>query len=262
MVIMSGVPISLPAESSTRVVALSSGTLAANSAKVLSSFNTWAFKREQPSSIVQIASRITDAIRTHAPIAFVLYWGKGPRSRAAAPDVACLDFLASLGRRVEALHAPGVEFGLIFTDTHAELNGHARDAIESYFSDIGAIAAGHGFKGFRLGDIVRAAGPVSIDLSQIDEDHVDLLTLSADKWFRGGGSAREGARRYLIANMIERRAVGSAFPEAIFATFNGSEFDFLFPATLPRFYMYSLRKGCSVKPWFMDEDGRFLSSAG
>lgn len=259
---MSGVPMSLPAATCARGAAPSSNPLGADAAKVLASFNTWAFKREQPSSSLQIASLIADAIRTHAPITFVLYWGKGPRSRAAAPDVACLDFLASLGRRVGTLHAPGVEFGLIFTDTHAELNGHAREAIESYFSDIGTIAAGRGFKGFRLGDVVRAAGPVSIDLTKIDEDHVERLTLSADKWFRGGGSARDGARRYLIANMIERRAVEIAFPEAIFATFNGSEFDFLFPASLPRFYMYSLRKGCSVKPWFMDEDGRFLSSAG
>jgi L-tyrosine isonitrile synthase len=259
---MSGVPMRLSAASCARVSAPTNSTLAANAAKVLASFNTWAFKREQPSSSVQIASRIADAIRRQAPITFVLYWGKGPRSGAAAPDVACLDFLASLARRVEALHAPGVAFGLIFTDTHAVLNGHAREAIESYFSDIGTVAAGRGFKGFRLGDIVRAAGPFSLDLSDIDEDHVDLLTLSADKWFRGGGSAREGARRYLLANMIERRAVEEAFPEAIFATFNGSEFDFLFPAALPRFYMYSLRKGCSVKPWFMDADGRFLSSAG
>jgi len=259
---MSGEPISLPEASRARVPGRSCSILAADAAKVFASFNTWAFKREQPSSSVQIAGRLADAIQTRSPITFVLYWGKGPRSRAAAPDVACLDFLASLGRRVEALHAPGVEFGLIFTDTHAELNGHARDVVESYFSDIGTLAAGRGFKCFRLGDIVRAAGPASLDHAEIDEHHVDLLTLSADKWFRGAGSARDGARRYLLANMIERRAVEKAFPEAIFATFNGSEFDFLFPAGLPRFYMYSLRKGCSVKPWFMDEDGRLLTSAG
>jgi len=260
---MSGLPMSLPVVMSrTRVPAPSRGTVAADAAKVLASFNTWAFKREQPSSTEQIEGRIAHAIRTRSPIAFVLYWGKGPRSRAASPDFACLDFLVSLVRRVEALHAPGVEIRLIQTDTHAELNGHAREAVESYFSDVGSIAAHHGFKCSRLGDIVRAAGPASLDLSDIDEDHVDLLTRSADKWFRGAGSARDGARRYLLANMVERRAVEKAFPEAIFATFNGSEFDFLFPAALPRFYMYSLRKGCSVKPWFMDEDGRFLTSAG
>jgi hypothetical protein len=42
--------------------------------------------------------------------------------------------------------------------------------------------------------------------------------------------------------MIEKRAVAAAFPEAVFVTFNGSEFRDLFPATMPIFYMYSLRR--------------------
>ncbi len=258
---MSRAPMSLPVRAAGQVVKPDAGPGAAHVAKVLAAFNTWSFKREQPSNIAQIEYRIADAIRAHVPITFVMYWGKGPRNRIAPPDVACLDFLSSLSRRVAAVHAPGAEWGLIFTDTHAELNGHARGAFESYFTDVGNVAAGRDYKCFRLGDIVRAAGPVSLHLEDLNEEQVDLLTRSADKWFRGAGSSREGARRYLIANMIERRAVEKAFPEAVFATFNGSELDFLFPAALPRFYMYSLRKGCSVKPWFMDEAGRLLASA-
>ena len=38
---------------------------------------------------------------------------------------------------------------------------------------------------------------------------------------------------------------------SIFITFNGSEFRCLFPERLPIFYMYSLRRGVSVKPWFL-----------
>jgi hypothetical protein len=55
-------------------------------------------------------------------------------------------------------------------------------------------------------------------------------------------------------NMIERRAVELAFPRSIFVTFNGSEFRGLFPQRLPIFYMYSLRRGVSVKPWFLSTD--------
>jgi hypothetical protein len=52
-------------------------------------------------------------------------------------------------------------------------------------------------------------------------------------------------------NMIEKQAVEAAFPDAIFITFNGSEFRSLFPDRMPIFYMYSVRRGVAVKPWFM-----------
>ena len=259
---MSNTSLGLPAVALGRARPSSSGAATPRADKVLAAFNTWTFKREQPSSVAQIEARIADAMRAGLPVPLVLYWGKGPRNQIAAPDIACLDFLASLGRRVEAVHKPGAQIGLIFTDTHAELNGHPREAIESYFSDVGAVALRRGFRCFRLGDIVRAAEPAAVPTDNLDEEHIERLSHSADKWFRGAGTAREGARRYLAANIIERRAVETAFPEAIFATFNGSDFDFLFPTKLPRFYMYSLRKGCSVKPWFMDEAGRLLTSAG
>lgn len=257
---MSSATLGLPATASRSRPAL--GSVATSRAtKVLATFNTWSFKREQPSSAAQIEARIVDAIRADRPLTFVLYWGKGPRDSVAAPDVACLDYLASMCRRVAAVHGPGATFGLIFTDTHAALNGHPHMAYERYFTEVSGQAASRGFRGCRLGDIVRTTSPVVDDAGESDEEHVELLMRSADRWFRGAGTAHDGARRYLAANMIERQAVERAFPEAIFATFNGSDFDFLFPVRLPRFYMYSLRKGCSVKPWFMDAAGRPLMSA-
>jgi hypothetical protein len=53
---------------------------------------------------------------------------------------------------------------------------------------------------------------------------------------------------------VEKRAVEIAFPHSIFITFNGSRLRALFPKHLPIFYMYSLRRGVSVKPWFLPAD--------
>ena len=50
---------------------------------------------------------------------------------------------------------------------------------------------------------------------------------------------------------LDRRAVELAFPTSIFMTFNGSKARWLFPEHMPIFYMYSLRRGFSVKPWFL-----------
>jgi len=44
--------------------------------KVLRSFNTWSFKREQPSDPQLMLRFIADAIAAQEPIRFVLYWGK------------------------------------------------------------------------------------------------------------------------------------------------------------------------------------------
>jgi hypothetical protein len=77
------------------------------------------------------------------------------------------------------------------------------------------------------------------------------LSASATKWFKGRGTAKEGALRYYQMNMIERRVLEEAFPHSIFITFNGSKLRKLFPSRLPIFYMFSVRHGVSDKPWFL-----------
>jgi hypothetical protein len=222
--------------------------------KVLQAFNTWAFKREQPDSVASLQETIADALQLARPLPFVLYWGKGPRCELAEPDTACLDYLASLGSRVRQVYAPGASFKLIFTDTHATLNGHTPAAMAGYFDAVGQAARERGFDGCRLSELVLAAeatGAIDLADEQIPDEMLQKLGACAAKWFRGEGTVEEGAARYLQMNMIEKRSVQFAFPRSIFVTFNGSEFRSLFPERMPIFYMYSLRRGTSVKPWFL-----------
>ncbi len=221
---------------------------------VLRAFNTWSFKREQPSDSQLMLRTITDAIAAQEPLRFVLYWGKGPRCQAAAPETKCMDFLAALASRVAAVHARGAAMMLILTDTHAELNGHCREEIGRYFGEIEKMAGKYGFQTRWLGQLVSAMGESAADASaqeSIAEDMLTRLVASAQKWYHGPGTAREGALTYLRMNLVEQRAVERAFPDSIFITFNGSELRALFPRHLPIFYMYSLRRGISVKPWFL-----------
>jgi len=225
--------------------------------KVLRGFNTWAFKREQPSDPQLMLRVIESAVVKRDPIEFVLYWGKGPRHRSSALDEQCLDFLVALTSRVAASYEPGTAVSLILTDTHAELNGHSSDDIRRYFQDVTAAAARRGFATHWLGQLVRAAGAVATAAPLDDSVSETMLTSligSAQKWYRGSGTARDGALTYLRMNLIEQRVVERAFPRSIFITFNGSELRGLFPRQLPIFYMYSLRRGVSVKPWFLPSD--------
>jgi hypothetical protein len=222
--------------------------------KVLQAFNTWAFKREQPDGLATLQEAIAGAVQLARPVPFVLYWGKGPRCGLAEPDAACLDYLALLGSRVRQVYAPGASFKLIFTDTHATLNGHAPEAVESYFNAVEQAARERGFDGCWLSELVfaaEAAGAIDVAEEHIPDEVLQKLGACAAKWFRAEGTVEEGAMRYLQMNMIEKRSVQFAFPRSIFVTFNGSEFRSLFPDRMPIFYMYSLRRGTSVKPWFL-----------
>lgn len=221
---------------------------------VLRAFNTWAFKREQPSDSQLMLRTIADAIAAQEPVRFVLYWGKGPRNQAAAPEAQCFDFLSALAARVAAVYARGAAMVLLLTDTHAELNGHCREEICRYFGEIEKMAEKCGFQTRWLGQLVSALDVSASDAPAQDtiaEDVLTRLVASAQKWYHGPGTAREGALTYLRMNLVEQRAVERAFPGSIFITFNGSELRALFPRQLPIFYMYSLRRGVSVKPWFL-----------
>ena len=222
--------------------------------KIVHAFNTWAFKREQPDSVPLLLQAVSSAAQLARPVPFVLYWGKGPRCDLAAPDTDCLDYLAALMSRVRQVYEPGASLRLLFTDTHATLNGHAPQAMEVYFNAVERAARERGFDACWLSELVFAAEAASaIDLADepIPDDMLQKLVVSAAKWYHGQGTPEEGAARYLQMNMVEKRAVQFAFPQSIFVTFNGSEFRSLFPARMPVFYMYSLRRGHSVKPWFL-----------
>jgi hypothetical protein len=222
--------------------------------KILQAFNTWSFKREQPDSVPLLLQVIATAVQLVQPVPFVMYWGKGPRCDLAEPDTACLDYLASLDARVRQAYDPGASFRLILTDTHATLNGHAASDIKRYFDAVEGAARQRGFDACWLSELVFAAesaGAIDLVDEEVPQDMLERLGECAAKWFRGEGTPQEGAARYLQLNMVEKRAVQFAFPRSIFVTFNGSEFRNLFPDRMPIFYMYSMRRGTSVKPWFL-----------
>ena len=236
-------------------------SLDGRAANILRSFNTWAFKREQPSEPELMLATIVRSVERSEPVSFVLYWGKGPRCSIGHWDIECLDFLNSLARRVREVYLPGARIRLIFTDTHARLNGHLQTAIAHYFADIEKQARERGFATCWLGDLIKAPGLNNINM--VDDPPPDMLQnllACASKWYRGSSSPEQGAVDYYRMNMLEKRAVEISNPHSIFITFNGSKFRNLFPPHLPIFYMYSLRRGASTKPWFYPTDAELCTA--
>jgi hypothetical protein len=239
-----------------RAAIVPKGTASTNSTvnEVVKAFNTWAFKREQPSDINLLTTFVSDAVRRAEPLSFVAYWGKGPRDEIAEPDLQCLRYLQQMMRRIEEVHAPGAELHLVLTDSHARLNGHKMRNITRYFSAIDGAAQEFGFSTWRLKNLTDSMKP-SLKLTscsgvEYPKAILSELEKSAAKWYRGGKAIDVGARRYFDMNMIERRVIERVFPTSIFLTFNSSDLSALFPQKLPIFYMYSIKKGVGVKPWF------------
>ena len=218
---------------------------------IIKTFNTWSFKREQPDSIQKITAAVLKAVKSQQPISFVLYWGKGPRCEQAHPDMKCLGYLNELAGRITQAYQPGAAITLIFTDTHAQLNGFSLKVTHKYFAEIAISAAQLDFDYCFLGDLTRTMGQPQLTHTPPSEEMLNKLTLSASKWYQGDNSPKLAASTYYAMNMVEKQAVEAAFPDAIFITFNGSEMRELFPDNMPIFYMYSLKRGTSVKPWFL-----------
>lgn len=223
--------------------------------RVLQSFNTWAFKREQPSDVALLSKFVERAVLRREPLSFVLYWGKGPRSTVEGYELQCLDYLASLADRVSDAYHGGASMKLVMTDTHAELNGHAKENVARYFGEVAEAASQRNFTCYLLADLCAAAAPHigSVEEELPTGETLENLARSAMRWYRGDGTPEQGARRYYAMNMVERRVIEHFFPSSIFVTFNGNELRPLFPKRLPIFYMYSLKRGTAVKPWFLPD---------
>ena len=58
---------------------------------------------------------------------------------------------------------------------------------------------------------------------------------------------------------MEREAFARVFPNCVFLTYNGPEFNLCFP-DLPTLYIYPGRRGRTVKPWFSVETAHAVAS--
>ena len=220
--------------------------------RILSAFNVRTFRREAPGDEPLMLQFIARAIAFNEPVPFVMYWGKGPRATMAKPDVDCIAFLETMLGRVGEVYAPGARLKLLFTDTHALLNGHAADSVRGYFAEVGHYVRERGIDTCLLGDVLRASGLAESESDDVmPQEMGERLIASARKWYFGDRTVEEGALKYYRTNMIERRAVEAVYPHSIMITFNTSALRALLPLHLPVFYMYSMRRGLSVKPWFV-----------
>ncbi len=224
--------------------------------KIIKSINTWSLKREQMHLMDEAVRMVCGFVKNNQPIRFVMYWGKGRRESVSLPEQKALIFLREFCEKIQREYVPGSVITFVYTDTHAVLNGHdsvsimayldsLRDLVraQSYPVDIVLMSSLQKFNIKTLSDVARNAC--------IDKRLLKLLVRSSEKHNSVILDNVFGAKLYFTVNQMEKIKIQEAFQNHIFLTYNSSVYNSLLPDKLPIFYMYSLNKGTSVKPWFV-----------
>lgn len=221
--------------------------------KLFGSMNTWKFKREQPEKPEKIIENILLSIKAQKPIKFVMYWGKGEKDLAGDAEINAIQFLNEMSAAISINYLPGVNITLIFTDTHAELNGYTKDKIKKYFDSVIKLVKKYNIVTLYLSDLAKYDENMlsqKVKNLEINSKLLDILKNSSKKHYKKISDHDFGAKLYFLQNQIEKKEVEKKFADSIFLTYNGSDLDGILPAKLPIFYMFSTGKGTSIKPWF------------
>ncbi len=222
--------------------------------KILESFDTWKFKREQPKTEGKMREAILHAVRSKNPIQFVMYWGKDERSVAGEKERRAISYLKQMLDTIHKKYPPGAILTFILNDTHAELNGYTKSQIDHYFDSIVKQAKQGDFETTRLSTLAAFNEQILMkkkDDVKIPDALLKLLVVTSKKHCKRY-DPDTGAKLYYLQNQIEKKEIEQNYPNSIFLTYNGSELDKILPLKLPIFYMYSIKEGRSIKPWFDD----------
>jgi acyl-CoA synthetase (AMP-forming)/AMP-acid ligase II len=230
---------------------------------IISSVNSWKYKRAQPSSLEQMRRNVTRSLMRGEPIRFLSYWGCGKRGAISDVDRAALrrlnEFIDGM-RRVP--QAPPM-LTLIFTDTHAANNRIPRDRADSYFADIQSVAIDLGMDTVRLSELWAQGGLTPRVIAEEAEDTTfeapwqalplrARLIEQARRHVEQGGDPEAAAKRYYLGCSQESVLIAERYATFMFLTYNHPDFDFLLP-DLPKIYLSSFKAGTSAKPWFIDD---------
>ena len=230
------------------------------SEEILTSLQSWRFKRAHPSDLEALRGIVQRALVEGRDIPFLAYWGCGERDELADCDRQALVRLRDYVQGARRVPQASPTMTLVFTDMHARNNRIPEARMNRYFAAVRSEAEARGMRCEFLSGIWSAAGlEVSAVRSAIAspefaerwaaEPMAAQLVTQASRHVEAGGDPNEAARFYYQACALEGAAIASRYPGHVFATYNPPEADCVSPP-LPKVYLHSFKEGTSVKPWF------------
>lgn len=214
---------------------------------------------------------------------FVFLWGAGNKTKATKSDKDCLLYLFHFLKKVEDLYQVNVNLNVVFTDTHAYLNGYDHLNYDVYIREISYHIKKHGFQ-FLTSSALCHTGFNEAGYPD-HQSFIDHVIAHADEFFgtlelkeneiksvsnfyhyalrhcvRIGHhqsgicfeNEESAAKAYLYVASFEKRIISKVYNKAAFITYLAKDESAVFP-DLPVIRIYSIKSGLRTRPWFTCE---------
>lgn len=198
-------------------------------------------------------NRIRDLWASVTEVGLIFYWGCFARDGIGHEENDLVLYVDRI-RRMIAQNGPcECHVEVIYTDTHARLNGASEARIASYYESSKSILTREGWGITPLSDIV-AGGIVenNDEVLGFYKREVNILNKQASA-IHGEKAGQEMAIKYLSANLLESAYIFRHYPRSIFLHAGVSELTFMLPS-LPRLHIFTGENRCTAKPWFLPQD--------
>ena len=211
-------------------------------------------------------------------ISFVKYWGGSDKQEMDKYDFDSILMLFGFIKTIERKYNVYINLTIIFTDTHALLNGYEEENFMTYFSQIRHALNSFNFHHEIMSEILNPyakskgfKNSKSIIEDMITNSHlIDKYLFSSNGVFKNfEHSAKKYSKRiigtesnpldkpevaaklYLFLNDIERKLVAKQFKNSFFVTYVSEEEQKLTIPNLPSVQIYSYKRGIRSRPWFL-----------
>jgi len=215
--------------------------------------------RSPPFREFELLELLKEKVKQGKPIPLIGFWGASDKKHADSNDFACIKNLAELNESIKSFFPLGIEFTFILSDMHAELNGFSKKNYAVYLKEIASLLKKHKFKSVYLSSLwkkhfISKQKILKVISSKSFHWKNSLLSqkllIQAEKHHKLADPLK-GAQVYFVARTLESKAITKQFSKHIFFAFSSSLFQPIYP-NLPTLFFYSLKKGFSKAPWFLD----------
>lgn len=199
------------------------------------------------------------SLNDESPLRVLLLWGKGSKREPDRAEERAAELLVRYKQAVDAAWPPGLQYSVLFADTHAAANGYEARESNQYFSAVRAflnatcfsfnlLSEAWDFGGLNWDHVRRYTQ--SLDDPIWDKLEIRLPLASAAARHSRIGDPEQAARLYVAVRLLENKILSRLFDGYLYATSDAPERWLLCP-DLPILHMYSIARGRCGKPWFM-----------
>jgi hypothetical protein len=211
----------------------------------------------------------------------IKYWGAGDKSSADQNDLTALIHLLGFIRALEKKFQKSINLTLIFTDTHAILNGYPINDFKKYFKDIGRVLNYFNYDHIFMSEIlsnylhennlknveelvqsiISTCRNRNLEIFYEDSGPIETLRRSAEKYslrYKNKGNFNKNAFEnidqavdsYLTITALEKPVIEKRYENSLLLTYNSFLDGYLTLPGLPAIQIYSYRRGVISRPWF------------